>query len=84
MYKQKNLIGNLNNVGYCKDKYHCLYNIMIMEEKNSVIAAGVGASSKIVGLENKTRKKIYNYKSIKDYIYKIDNIIMEKKEILEK
>ena len=33
MYRQKNMAGNLENVGYAKPGKECLYNILIMEEK---------------------------------------------------
>ena len=48
MYRQKNMVGNFENVGYCTFGKECIYNVQIMEEKQNVIAAGAGASTKIV------------------------------------
>ena len=48
LYRQKNIAGNFENVGYAKVDKAGIYNILIMEEKQSIIAAGAGASTKIV------------------------------------
>ena len=48
LYRQKNMKGNFENVGYAKVDKAGIYNILIMEEKQSIIAAGAGASTKIV------------------------------------
>ena len=49
LYRQKNIAGNFENVGYAKVDKAGIYNILIMEEKQSIIAAGVKvASTKIV------------------------------------
>ena len=48
MYRQKNIPGNLENIGYCVPDKECLYNILIMEEKQDIISCGAGASSKYV------------------------------------
>lgn len=38
MYRQKNMAGNFENVGYSKPGLECIYNILIMEEKQTIIA----------------------------------------------
>ena len=48
MYRQKNMAGNFENVGYSVEGLECIYNILIMEEKQTIIACGAGASSKVV------------------------------------
>lgn len=40
MYRQKNIPGNLENIGYSIPGKECLYNILIMEEKQDIIACG--------------------------------------------
>ena len=52
LYRQKNMVGDFENIGYSKDGMECLYNIMIMEETNSIISMGCGGVSKIVNLPN--------------------------------
>ena len=48
MYRQKNMAGNYENVGYSIPGLECIYNVLIMEEKQTIVATGAGASSKIV------------------------------------
>lgn len=81
MYRQKNMAGNLENVGYAKPGKECLYNILIMEEKQSIIALGAGGSTKIVYPEEKRIERIENVKSVKDYIERIDEMIERKHNI---
>ena len=48
MYRQKNTVGNYENVGFAKPGHEGLYNIYMMEEIHSIFAAGAGAVSKLV------------------------------------
>ena len=93
LYRQKNIAGNFENVGYAKVDKAGIYNILIMEEKQSIIAAGAGASTKIVlpvpvpvpGSRNgktTTLIRVENVKSIRDYIARIDEMIERKGEWL--
>ncbi|HHY26507.1 MAG TPA: coproporphyrinogen dehydrogenase HemZ [Desulfitobacterium dehalogenans] len=52
LYRQKQIAGNLENIGFTKPGLECRYNIGIMEEHQTVIGLGAGASSKIVNLED--------------------------------
>lgn len=78
LYRQKNMAGNLENVGYAKEGKECLYNILIMEEKQTILALGAGSSTKLVhGIKV---NRIENVKDIKLYVEKIDEIIQRKKQ----
>ena len=81
MYRQKNISGNLENVGYAKDGYMSTYNINIMEEKQTIIALGGGGSTKLVMGERIER--IFNFKDPLEYINRFDEILQKKDEILE-
>lgn len=81
MYRQKNISGNLENVGYAKDGYMSAYNINIMEEKQTIIALGGGGSTKIV-MDNRI-ERIFNFKDPLEYIKRFDEILKKKDEILE-
>lgn len=83
MYRQKNMIGNFENVGYSKQNYFCIYNVQIMEDKQNIIALGAGASTKIVYLEQNRLERIFNVKSLDDYINRIDEMILRKENIYE-
>lgn len=79
MYRQKNMLGSFENVGYCLHGKECLYNVEIMEESNSILAAGAGASTKTVNLDNGRIERIFNVKNIDDYISRIDEMIERKR-----
>ncbi len=92
LYRQKNIAGNFENVGYAKVDKAGIYNILIMEEKQSIIAAGAGASTKIVlknpvptgqAKEEETNLiRLENVKAIDAYIQRIDEMIERKGEWL--
>lgn len=81
MYRQKNISGNLENVGYAKPGKMSTYNINIMEEKQTIIALGGGGSTKIV-LGDKI-ERIFNFKDPLEYIKRFDEILKKKDEIPE-
>ena len=84
MYRQKNMAGNLENVGYAVPTYECIYNILIMEEKQTIIAVGAGASSKAV-LEDETKiERVENVKDVISYIDRIDEMIARKERFIKK
>lgn len=79
MYRQKNIAGNLENVGYAAAGSECLYNILIMEELTDIIAAGAGASTKLVFHDENRVERVENCKSVDDYIDRFDEMINRKK-----
>lgn len=81
MYRQKNISGNLENVGYAKAGYMSFYNINIMEEIQTIIALGCGGSTKLVMGDRIER--IFNFKDPATYIERFDEILKKKDEILE-
>ena len=52
MYRQKNTVGNLENVGFSLDGHEGLYNVYMMEEFQTIFAVGAGAVTKLVKYEN--------------------------------
>ena len=81
MYRQQNMAGNLENVGYAKEGRECLYNIVIMEEVQDIIALGCGASSKFIFDDGRIERAV-NVKSLKDYIERTDEMIERKRRLL--
>ncbi len=75
MYRQKNTVGNLENVGFSLEGHEGLYNIYMMEEVQTIFAAGAGAVSKLVirDEENgKTKiKRIFNPKYPYEYLKRV-------------
>ncbi len=83
LYRQKNMADNLENIGYSKFGKEGLYNILIMEEKQTILALGAGGMSKFVfHLENRI-ERVDNVKSVMDYINRIDEMIERKRHFLE-
>ena len=82
MYRQKNLSGNFENVGYAVAGLECIYNILIMEEKQTIIAMGAGASTKAVFDADQPSPRIERVENVKDltsYISRIDEMIERKR-----
>ena len=83
LYRQKNMVGNYENVGYAKVDKAGIYNILIMEEKQSIIAVGAGSTTKIVRVGKEPAiVRIENVKDVNDYIMRIDEMIARKGEYL--
>ena len=62
MYRQSKSLGNLENVGWCKDGFDCLYNVFMMDETHSVFAVGAGAVTKLKDPATQHIERVYNYK----------------------
>lgn len=85
MYRQKNMVGNMENVGYSKAGKECVYNIQMIEDKQTIIALGADAVSKVVFLnEGKNRiERFANVKDVKEYVKRIDEMVEGKIELLD-
>ena len=86
MYRQKNMVGNFENVGYARPGKECIYNILIMEEVQTIVACGAGASTKIVStnpVDNSSLiTRVENVKNVDEYINRIDEMIERKRKEL--
>lgn len=77
LYRQKNMAGNFENVGYATPGKEGLYNILIMEEVQSIVALGAGASTKAVFPGGRI-ERCENVKDVGEYISRIDEMIARK------
>jgi len=77
LYRQKQIVSNLENVGYCLPGHPSLYNIQMIEERQTIWGLGVGAGSKIVNHDLTLLNK-YNPKDLLVYNERIGEIIREK------
>lgn len=82
LYRQKNILGNLENVGYCKPGEESIYNIVIMEEVQTILGIGCGASSKFVHPETGKIMQFHNPKDPAAYIMTFENAIEKKIQFL--
>lgn len=81
LYRQKNMAGNFENVGYAKVDKAGIYNILIMEEKQTILAAGAGGASKFVfGADHIER--VENVKDVAQYMGRIEEMIERKRSFL--
>lgn len=88
LYRQKGMAGNMENVGYAAKGKAGVYNILIMEEKQTIVACGAGASTKRVwpvpnpdGTHRIDRCE--NVKDVGQYIARIDEMIERKQRLFE-
>lgn len=84
MYRQKHMLGNLENIGYAKEGYECIYNMQIMEEKQSNYALGAGAISKFVYVDEDRIERVDNVKNVEQYIARVQEMVDRKKEEVNK
>lgn len=81
LYRQKNMSGNFENVGYAKEGKYGLYNILIMEEKQTIVALGAGSISKRIYPDGRIERR-ENVKEVSQYIERIDEMIERKRVLL--
>ena len=82
LYRQKNMAGNQENVGYAMPDKDGIYNVLIMEERQSILAVGAGAITKIVTEPGTLHERVENVKDIHTYLTRVDEMIDRKKEAL--
>ena len=81
LYRQKNTVDNLENTGFAKQGYECIYNIAIMEEIQTILAAGAGGSSKLYSPSENRLERVVNFKYPYEYISRFDALLDKKKKI---
>lgn len=83
LYRQKNAAGGHENTGYSKSGRECLYNVAMMGDMNTIMAFGAGAISKRFFPDELDKKKRMvrspNMKNIREYLERIDELIIRKK-----
>jgi oxygen-independent coproporphyrinogen-3 oxidase len=86
LYRQKGMAGNLENVGYARAGMAGVYNILIMEEKQTIVACGAGATTKRVFSELNSDgthriERCENVKDVAQYMSRIDEMIERKRKL---
>ncbi len=82
LYRQKNIKGNLENIGYAVNNKESIYNIVIIEEIETILACGAGVSSKIF-IDSNRHEPVYNFKGLEEYSFRINEILEKKKDLLQ-
>ena len=81
LYRQSKMLGNLENVGWSKPSYDCLYNIYMMNELHTVLAAGAGGVSRLKEPCGSQIERIFNFKYPYEYIERFETMLQRKKGI---
>ncbi len=82
LYRQKNMSGNFENVGYAQEGKYGIYNILMMEEVQTIVACGAGSISKRVYPDGRI-ERCENVKDVASFIERIDEMIERKRKLLE-
>ena len=83
LYRQKNMAGNQENIGYAIAGHACQYNVDIMEETTHILALGAGGISKRVYEDEGHIGRAPNVANIEHYINRVDEMIQRKRELFE-
>ena len=78
LYRQKNIISNLENVGYERNNTAQRYNVIINEEIGSILGLGMNANSKMI-----SGKKFRNPRNLRDYYQDFENNLSAKNELIK-
>lgn len=82
LYRQRNMAGNLENVGWCLEGYEGLYNIFIMDETHSILSCGAGGVTKLRQPGGTKIERVFNFKYPYEYISRFSQILDKKKQVL--
>lgn len=82
LYRQKNMLANMENTGYAVPGKGCRYNVETMVERQSILAFGAGAITKIVIPSESRIERTDNVKEVALYIDRIDEMIMRKEKLI--
>ncbi|HZJ84401.1 MAG TPA: coproporphyrinogen dehydrogenase HemZ [Syntrophomonadaceae bacterium] len=78
LYRQKYMRGDMENLGYSIPNNFCLYNILMIEEKQTIIGFGGGAASKFVNPSDWSLESIYNPKEPQAYFNSMEGLVARK------
>ena len=82
LYRQKNMAGNQENVGYAREGCEGIYNILMMGDYQDVFAVGAGAVTKLLSKDRREGTRIETLKNVDLYIERIDEMIERKAKVL--
>ena len=80
LYRQKHMAGAFENVGYCQNNTPCIYNVRIMEEKQTILALGAGGISKMYYPEENRLERVPNVSNYEIYISRLQEMLNRKEE----
>lgn len=81
LYRQKYMSGSLENVGWCRQGQESIYNIIMMEELQTVVSVGGGGVTKLVDRQAGKILRLPNPKYPHDYLSSLDKVLAQKQEL---
>lgn len=83
LYRQRNTLGGLENVSFAKPGHEGLYNVFIMDETHTILAAGAGGVTKMRQPNGGRIDRVFNFKYPYEYISRFGEILARKKKVKE-
>ncbi len=83
LYRQSKMLGNLENTGWAKEGYDCLYNIYIMDETHTILACGAGAVTKLKAYGSEHLERIFNFKYPYEYTDRYSELSLRKQAVYD-
>lgn len=83
LYKQKNALANLENIGYFKGDTICKFNVNSMEEARSIVACGANAISKYLDVEANRLERVAFVKEPKEYIERLNELLLKRENLFK-
>jgi len=81
MYRQSKTLGNLENVGWAREGFESAYNVYMMDELQTILAAGAGAVTRLKQPRGDYIERVFNYKYPFEYVKGFDEMIKRKEKI---
>ena len=82
LYRQGYMSGDLENVGYARPGAESMYNVQIMEERQTIIGIGGAATTKVIGVRGDRMRSVFNAKDLTTYLRDIDIYIEKRRALL--
>ena len=82
LYRQGYMSGQIENIGYCRDDAIGIYNVQIMDERQTIIGMGGAATTKVVDFRHNCLKSTFHAKDLTTYIRDIDYYIDKRSALL--
>ncbi|MCI1956518.1 MAG: coproporphyrinogen dehydrogenase HemZ [Oscillospiraceae bacterium] len=83
LYRQSRMVGNLENTGWSKPGFESIYNVLIMEERQSILACGAGAVTKLKDPYADRIERVFNFKYPYEYINRYEEMMIRKERVKE-
>jgi oxygen-independent coproporphyrinogen-3 oxidase len=78
VYRQRDILGNMENTGFAKPGKESVYNICIMEERQTIVGIGGGAVTKLIGGDGKHMGRFANPREPKAFVETVDDFVERK------